>query len=169
MRSNGQTQGGGSGWTPLVKSAEREPTGKLCRSQFMLIIPGGDFSTDSAQGNSWFSQLKRRCCLNWEAGTNAPGSVRVFAAIAVGLEAAPDCRCRGLRNVGSESTGLGGGLILEIDIQLDGPRYTNSRSPNQLLDHAEELCVRWALFATAFHGVSNIKVDQRHRALGVIK
>src|SRR5258708_16633712 len=131
MRSNGQIQGGGSEWNSTsYVSGNVSLLENFSRSRFMLNYSGGgDFSTDSAQGNGWFSQLGTSMVFNWERWQLTV--VEQFAYLPqsqFGFGSGTGLSLPGIGGtLGSGSTGLGGGLNPGGSIFSSiGPRYTNS-------------------------------------------
>jgi len=129
--SNGQTQGGGSGWNSTsYVSGNVSLLENFSRSQFMLNYSGGgDFSTDSAQGNGWFSQLGTSMVFNWERWQlTLLDQFAYLPQSQFGFGGGTGLSLPGIGgSLGSGSTGLGGGLNPGGSIFSSiGPRYTNS-------------------------------------------
>ena len=131
LQSNGNTQGGGNSW-----SSNNYIAGNVSllenwsRSQLMLNYSGGgDFSTDSSVGNSWFQQFSATQAFNWERWQlTLLDEFDYLPQSQFGFGAGTGLMSPGIGGtLGVPGTGLGGQFNPGQSIfSAIGPRYTNT-------------------------------------------
>jgi hypothetical protein len=131
IQSNAQIQGGGSDWTSTsYLSGNVSLLENWSRSQLALNgSVGGSFSSDSAVGNGWFSQLGATQTMNWERWQlTLLDQFSYLPQSQFGFGAGTGLALPGIGgSLGGVSTGLGGGLDPGQSIITGlGPRYSNA-------------------------------------------
>src|SRR5215471_9777606 len=131
IQSNGQTQGGGTGWVSnSYVAGNLSLVENAAHSQFLLNYSGGgDFSTDSAVGNGWFQQLGLSDTFTWERWQlTLLDDFAYLPQSQFGFGNGTGLALPGIGGtLGAGSTGLGGGLNPGGNVfSAIGPRYTNA-------------------------------------------
>src|SRR4030095_10073765 len=130
LQSNGQSQGGDSGWNSTSYLAGNvsllENWG---RSQlFLNYSGGGSFSTDSTIGNGWFQQLGLTQAFKWQRWhLTFLDEFYYLPQSQFGFGAGTGVSKPGIGgSLGGGSTGLGGQFAGQSIYTAIGPRYSNT-------------------------------------------
>jgi hypothetical protein len=131
IQSNGQTQGGGSGWSSTnYLSGNVSLLENWSRSQLMVNYSGGGIlTTSSGVGNSWYQQLGATQTFNWERWQlTLLDDFSYLPQAQFGFGNGTGLSLPGIGgSLGAGSTGLGGSFNPGTSIfSAIGPRYTNA-------------------------------------------
>ena len=173
IQSNGQTQGGGSGWSSTSYIAGNVSLiENWSRSQLMLNYSGGgNFSTDSAAGNGWFQQLGASQTFTWERWQlTILDDFSYLPQAQFGFGNGTGLSLPGIGgSLGAGSTGLGGSFNPGGSIfSATGPRYSNAfgAQTNYLLTPRSSITVGGVYSLLRFTNSGNVESNTYNANVG---